>query len=291
MIIGGIVLFQQQYQSFWLVMGFSSESLVLTWELVVVAMQNSWSVLTIILHISKEMWSSARAHSCSILTLLWSCLHMAWQLLLILFSWASDQRLLLGLQEAYVLFWYFLQAVCIVTSSVSEHMMQSLEAASISELATFSLDKPESDEAWYPGFLDLSATVPSSGSVMALDGLEWGLVGSCPCCSKLGSASGTNSGVSCHPVQSSVHSWPQPLGSWHRSSCLDDSWVICRKSSPTYSMWCQQWTLQMGAPLGECQQKVYMVRDALEEAEFQFDELDCLRGQALVSSLSLVQCW
>ena len=49
--------------------------------------------------------------------------------------------------------------------------MQSLEAVSISESATFSLDKSGSDEAWSPVLLQLPTTVPLSGSTVALDGL------------------------------------------------------------------------------------------------------------------------
>ena len=79
-------------------------------------MWSSWSVLTVILHISKELQSSARAWSHSVWTLSWLCPHMAWQLLLILFSWASLWRLpLLSLQEAHTLFQYFLWAVWMVT--------------------------------------------------------------------------------------------------------------------------------------------------------------------------------
>ena len=44
-----------------------------------------------------------------------------------------------------------------------------------------------------------------------------------------------------------------------------------------------------GSPLGECQQKGYMVNEVLEEEEFQLDELDCLRGLELVSPLARVQ--
>ena len=60
----------------------------------------------------------------------WSCPHISWWLLLILFSWASIQGLLLlSLQEAYTLFWYLLWAVHMDTSSVSE--VWAWEAVSI----------------------------------------------------------------------------------------------------------------------------------------------------------------
>ena len=153
------------------------------------------------MHISKELWSSTRAWSHSVWMLSWSCPHMAWWFSLILFSWASVQRLpWLSLWEACDLFWYFFWAVQMVTWSVSQHVMQSLEAVSISESATSSLDESESDEAWSPVILELPATVPSAGSVVALVGLEWELVGSCPCyCLKVGPASGTNLGMSSLP--------------------------------------------------------------------------------------------
>ena len=128
----------------------------------------------------------------------WSCPHTAWWLSPILFSWASDLPLL-RLQGAHDLFCYFLWAVCWVTSSVSEHVAQSSEAVSISDLATFSPEESESDEACSLVHLELHATVPSSGSAVALVGLERGLVGSCPCFLKLGPVSGTNVGMPSSP--------------------------------------------------------------------------------------------
>ena len=54
------------------------------------------------------------------------------------------------------------------------------EPASMSESSTFSLGASwESDEAWSPMLQQLSAAVPSSGSAMALVGLEGGLAVSC----------------------------------------------------------------------------------------------------------------
>ena len=136
-------------------------------------MQSSLSVLTIILHIPKELWSSTRAQSHSVLMLLWSYPHTSWWLLLILFSWPSVQRLpLLSLQEAHTLLWHFLWVVHMATSSVSEHETQSPEAVSISESSTFSIDDSESEDAWSPVLFELPAAVPSSVSMVALVGLE-----------------------------------------------------------------------------------------------------------------------
>ena len=136
----------------------------------------------------------------------WSCLHMAWWLLQILLSLASDQRLPLSrLQEAHTLFLYFLWVVLTVTSSVSEQVTQSWEADSRSELATFSLDASKSDEVplWLVllslsrslVLLKASSTVPLSGSVVAVVGLQGRLVGFCPCGSELGLISNANADV------------------------------------------------------------------------------------------------
>ena len=89
------------------------------------------------------------------------------------FQLSLSQRLpLLSLQEAHTLFCYFFWAVFMVTLSVSEQVMQSPEAVSVSELAISSLDESESDEAWSLVLLKLPATVLSSGSAVALFGLE-----------------------------------------------------------------------------------------------------------------------
>ena len=112
---------------------------------------------------------------------------------IILFNWASVQMLpLFCLQDALTLLQYFLWAVCVDTSSVSEHMIQSPEAVSKLESATFFLDELESNEAWSPVLHELPAAVPSSGSVMALVGLEGGLVGFHLHCSELGPAFSTS---------------------------------------------------------------------------------------------------
>ena len=49
------------------------------------------------------------------------------------------------------------------TLSVSEHVMQSPEAVSKLESATFSLDESESDEVLSPVLCELPAAVPLSG--------------------------------------------------------------------------------------------------------------------------------
>ena len=171
----------------------ASNSLVWILEPMASAMQSSWSVLIIILCTSKELWSSARVHFGSALTHSWSCPHMSWQLSLILFSQASIQRLsLLNLQEAYTLFQYLLWAICMDTLFVSEHVTQFAGAVSISESSMFPLGESESDEAWCQVLCELSAAVPSSGSAIALVGLEGGLAGSWSLCSELGPASGTS---------------------------------------------------------------------------------------------------
>ena len=157
------------------------------------AMWSSWPVLTIIFHIPEELWSSAKVQSHSVLMLLWSCPHMFWQMSLILFSWASIQRLpLLSLQEAHTLLWYFLQAVHMGTSSVPEHDMKTPEAVSMLESSTFSLNDSESEEVWSPVLFKLPATVLSTRSTLAVGGLERGLPGSCPHCSNLSPVSFTN---------------------------------------------------------------------------------------------------
>ena len=174
----------------------ASDSLVWTLEPAVSAMWTSWSVLTAIFHIWKELQSSIRVCFCSAVTHSWSCPHMFWQFSLILFSWASTQRLLLpSLQEAHTLFQYLLCAVWMETSSVYEHEMQSSEAVSMSESPTFSLSESESDEAWSSVFHKLSVAASSSASAMALVGQEGGLSGSCSHCSELGLASGIGSGI------------------------------------------------------------------------------------------------
>ena len=144
-------------------------------EPVASVMQRSWSVLTVIFHISKELQSSARACFHSVLMLSWLCPHTSWWLLPILFSWASIQMLpLLSLQEACTILWYFLWVICMDTLSVSEHETHSPEAVSLSESATFSLEESETDEACSPVLCEFPAAIPSSGSMLALVGLKGG---------------------------------------------------------------------------------------------------------------------
>ena len=198
-----MILFQWQYQILCPAMGFSHQFSSVNFG--VLAMWSSWSVLAVIFCISKELWSSTRIWSHSVPMLLWSYHNMSWWLLLILFSWASIQRLpWLSLQETHTLFWYFLLAVCTDTLSVAEHETQSLEAVSMSESFTFSLDDSESKEVWSTVLFELLATVPSSSLMVALVGLEGGLTGSCPHGSKLVPVVGINLGMS--SLQNCVHS-------------------------------------------------------------------------------------
>ena len=63
---------------------------------------------------------------------------------------------------------------------------------------------------------------------VALVGLEKGLLGSCPCCwLKLSPASSNNLGVSSSPIAELCSLLPWLLGSWHGSFCHDDDWVSC----------------------------------------------------------------
>ena len=54
----------------------------------------------------------------------------------------------------------------------------------------------------------------------------------------------------------------------------------------TFSLWGWQWIQQMGIPPGNAN-KGDIQQEALEDVEFQFDELDCLRGPGPVSTLQL----
>ena len=76
--------------------------------------------------------------------------------------WVEPQRLPLSRpQEAHILSLYFLQAVLMITSSVSEQVTQSPEADLISELATFSLDVSKLDEVPLFG-IALTVPIPST---------------------------------------------------------------------------------------------------------------------------------
>ena len=169
--------------------------------------QSTWSVLTIILSNLKGLWSSSGAQFHPILMISSSCPHPACWPSPIHLSWASDQRSLFPrIQEFHTLFLYFFQVILMVTSSVSEHMNQSPEADSISEMATFTLDASESDEAplwlallslsWSPVLIEVPTTVQLPGWAVALFGLESVLLGSCLCGSVLDLASSANLGVS-----------------------------------------------------------------------------------------------
>ena len=149
-------------------------------------MQSSWLVLTVIFCILKELQCSAGVHFHSFLKLSWLYPHMSWWLSLIIFSWASVLGLpLFNLQEAHTLFLYFLWTILTDNSSVSEHETQSPEAMFRSELSTFSLDNSEFKDIWSLVLFKLPAAVQSSGSMVALVGLEGGLTSSHPCCSKM----------------------------------------------------------------------------------------------------------
>ena len=239
--------------------------------------------------ISKELQSSARVQSSSVLTLLWSCLHTSWWLSPILFSWASVQRLpLLSPQEAHTLFRYFLQTVCTTTLSVSEHKMQSPEAVSILESATFSLGDSESNEAWPLVLFELPATVPSLGSMVALVGLEGGLAGSCPHCSKLGPASSTNSGMSLSP-QAELCSLLTST-TWELMQVLLLQWSSSELLEELSCFFRVELTMNPGNgnPSKGVFTKGYPATEVIEEAEFQLDELDCLRGPEPVIPLAWV---
>ena len=121
----------------------------------------------------------------------WSCPHTSRWLSLILFSSASTQRL---------------------------PLLQSLEAASMSQSSTFSLDDSESKEVWSLVLFELPATVPSSRLTVALVGLEEGLTGSCPCCSKMVPVPNINS---CIPSPPSAELYSLPvLTSWGSTQVL-----------------------------------------------------------------------
>ena len=159
-------------------------------------MWSSLSVLAINFHISKELQSSARVHFCSKLMVSCSCTHMSWWLLLILFNWTSVQMLpLLSLQDALTPLWYSCEKfrwtphLCLNTW----YSLQRLHPNWIQPCSP--LMSQSLMEAWSPVLCAPPAADPSSGSVMALVGLEEGLAGSHPHCSALGPASSTNSGT------------------------------------------------------------------------------------------------
>ena len=156
----------------------------------------TWSVLSVIFHISQESQSLARGHFCSDLMMARSWPRMSWLMSLILFIWPSIQSLpLLSLQDALTLFLYFFQVVHTDTSSVFEQERQSPEAVSKSESAMFPLDEPESEDVWSLVLFELPAAASSSGLARALMGPEGGLEDSCLHCPELVLGSGINSGM------------------------------------------------------------------------------------------------
>ena len=216
-------------------------------------MQSSWSVLTIILHISKSCglleehdptlfesshghvptWSGGCHWSFSVEPQSRGCL-----------CWAHRKLipcLVLLLSGSYGHF------ICV------KQVMQSPEAVSISESATSSLDESESDEAWSLVLLKLPAAVASSGSAVALVGLEGQLVGSCPCCClKLDPAYSTNLHVSLPPCTElcsvlALTSWESSCHKWLPSEPLEECSHFC--------MWGWQGAQQMCTLPGECLQR------------------------------------
>ena len=122
------------------------------------------------------MRSSLTASSHSVQMISWSLPHTAWWLSSIYFSWASDQRQLLVMQQgAHTFFWNFLQAVLTAASSVSEHMRQSLVADSGPESTALSCElllKSDSLPLWSASSSLTSAANLSSEVAAALTGLE-----------------------------------------------------------------------------------------------------------------------
>ena len=228
------------------------DSLVWILEPVASAMQSIWSVLIAIFHISKELQSSWREHFCSALMYSWSCLHMPWWLSLILFIWPSIQRLpLLSLQETHILFWYLLWAIYMDTSSMSEHVMQSLEAVSISVFHVFSWQVG----VWW-GLIPSAPWAFSSCSIIRVsNGPRWAKGDwQVPALTVQSWDQPLVLVLACfhHPVWSCDHSQFWPLGSWCESSCCDCGQVNCWESSPVFSVWRWLRTQQMGALQGEC---------------------------------------
>ena len=119
----------------------ASDSYVWIFKWVASLIQNSWSVLTVILFTSKEEESSLRAISHPVWMTSWLLSHIAWQLYFIHFSWASDQRQPIAmLQEAQAFFWNLFCTVLMATSSVPEQVRQPPEADFKWKWATFSLN-------------------------------------------------------------------------------------------------------------------------------------------------------
>ena len=185
-------------------------------------MQSSWSVLTVILHISKELQSSSRVQSHSVLTISWTCPHTAWWLL----PNHSDQRLPLHkLQEAPYPLPVLLASgpnsnlICVWTCDVVPgdwlHVRVSHICSRHVWVGSFAL----LSLSWSPMLLEVPITMPLWGSAVALVGLEGELEGSCSCGSELGPASGTNLGMFSLPCVE-LH-LPLALTSWESTQvCL-----------------------------------------------------------------------
>ena len=133
--------------------------------------------------------------------------HILVWLLLILFSWASVQRLpLLSLQEAHTLFWYFLWAgsyghlICVWTWDTVPRGCVQVRVIHILPWWLW---------VWW-GLVPSGLWASCYSPIFQINGgPSWtrgGLVGSCPHCSKLGPASSTNWACFYHPNQSCVHS-------------------------------------------------------------------------------------
>ena len=139
------------------------------------AMFSSWSVLTIIFYISKELQSSTRAQPPL-------CFNALMVMSTHILATVNDPfQLSLHPESSFAQstgsqypFLVFLWADHTDTSFVSEHKMQSPEAVSMLESSTFSLDKSESEEAWSLELLELPGRVPFSRSMVAPVGLEGG---------------------------------------------------------------------------------------------------------------------
>ena len=177
------------------------------------AMWSSSLVLTVIFHISKELQSSARAHFCSDLMISSLCPHTSWQLSLILIKWASVQMFVFAqftgcpyppsILLMSSLYGHF---ICVWTCDAVSRGCVQIRVSHIFP--------------WWVRVqwgINLSAPWAScSYPVIGIsDGPGWtgrGLAGSCPLCSVLGPASGTNLGVISLPPGELCLSQPLPLG-------------------------------------------------------------------------------
>ena len=210
-----------------------------------------------------------------------------------LFSWPSVQRLpLLNLQEACTLLWYFLWAVhtdhliCVWTQDTVCQRLCPCQSHPYSPLMTLSPRRPDSLVPFQASCCIVPSSWINGGPSHGLEDADW--QGSCSYCSKLGPASGTNSGMFSLP-------WAE-LCSLLTSTSRELTWVLLSWWSPREPLeeWCHFFSvgpamnLEMGIPLGECLQRGCLAREVLEEEQFQLDELDCLRDLELVITLAWV---